>query len=271
VLEALLPGDDYRARQLLMQAKDPPEVRRQLVGVDGYRLTIPHVKDGAYCIDLERDLDSPLLHVRDSMTGRKLTFAARILRGGFLYELAGTAEDGQAWPLAWHPMITKSSIVNWLPQGMDATTRLRVMEELATWCDIDIGILRSSHEGLLRISGPASSNDISMTERRLGVGLPAAYRHFVEICDGFEILYGRPYVVCGTRDVYSTQVQGMRFLVITELYENGVVAIDPAAGPGRAVVLLRGEAAGVEVIGSLREHVRDSLGWLKDFAVPKGK
>jgi len=276
VLRSLLPANDHRSELLLMQAKDAPEVHRCLLDVSSYKLTIPYVKDEAYGIDVREDLVCPPLSIVDTISGRTLSFTVRVLCGGALNDLVGTAADGLPWPLEWE--VTEAELakalkdrpMDWLPSMMTAGERLSALRRLAAWCGMNVVELCCYRASLLEIRDPASPTDISSAEARLGMELPIAYRELLAISDGVTIRHGRPYNIFGTADIYAVDFAGEAFLVLTDLYEAGVVAIDVKAAPDGSVVLLTRESDQRKVIGSLQVHVRDSLRWLAEIEPQEG-
>jgi hypothetical protein len=240
-----------------------------LIDVNRCKVTIPYVKDERYGIEALSELTSPSLTITDTVTGRRLEFTVKVLSGGMLNDLVGFAADGQPWPLDW--CVDDAELVgsgvglttNWLPAVMSESTRSDILRRLAAWSDTDPVRLNACGEDLLRVSPPASHVDIAAAEERLGLSLPRVYHEFVSICDGFSIRHGRPYDVLGTRDVYrlDTDAAENPCIVITVLYEEGVVALDLA---GRAV-LHGSHALQPETIGTLKVHVHDSLCWLEEI------
>ncbi len=269
VIRALLPKHDRRAEPLLQQALDPPEVHRELPAANSCKVRIPYIKHDRYAINAPQEVTSPPITVTDSASGRQLRFTVKILRGGFLNDLVGVAQDGEPWPFDWSVDEAKlgewgaGQLLNWLPPEMSTLTRVKVLEQLAAWCDVDPGKLCAFADDILWVSPPASDDGIRLAEARLRSRLPAEYREFVRICDGIAIRHGRPYEVLGTSDAYRLDLNGIPgspFLVVTVLYEDGVVAVD-AAG---VTVLLGPDSSLREVIGSLKSHLHDSLCWLND-------
>lgn len=269
VIRALLPDHDRRTELLLQQALDPPGVHRELIAVNSCKVRIPYIKHERYAIDAPQEVASPPIIVKESASGRELRFTVKVLRGGFLNDLIGVAQDGHLWPLDWSVDEAQLAecgarqLLNWLPPEMSTLTRTKVLEQLAAWCDADPVKLRAFDDDILWVSPPASDDDIRLAEARVSSPLPAEYREFVRICDGIAIRHGRPYEVLGTSDAYRLDLDGVPgapFLVVTVLYENGVVAMD-AAG---VTVLLGPDSSLREVIGSLKSHLHDSLCWLSD-------
>jgi len=270
VLRGLLPSNDARSEPLLMQAKDAPEIRRCLVNARTCKLTIPYVKSGRYMIDAPETVLSPPLSVVDAQSGRTLTFTVKVLRGGFLNDFMGMTEDAQPWPLKWHlddserSRIGGGMSVNWLPPALSEKERRNAFRRLANWCGIAPIEWDSVYDELLDIRIPASESDIASAEARLGIQLPVEYRELVRVADGFSIRYGRPYDVFGTYDTYDVVMQERTFLVVTSLYEDGVVGIEIDGGANESVLLLP-TSGRFEVIGNLKTHVHDSLEWLRDL------
>jgi len=275
VVKALLPKSDRRSAMLLTQATDAPFAERRLLDPCTYELTIPFVKAEVDLVDIKRDVVSPKIVVRDTQTGRMLAFYVRVLRGGFLGSVLGTAEDGGAWPLEWD--VDANDVFaerdrqcgNWLPEVVSVETRQNILLALAQWCGMcpREGLLE--REQLVDVGEPVSESEIACCEARLGVVLPDEYREFVSICDGLSVRRGRSYDVFGVSDAFVVDMEGRTYLVVTSLYEDGVVGMELGSGESDSTVLLSRTAKKPEPIGNLKVHVRDSLRWLAQIVMEK--
>lgn len=272
IVRALLPPDDSRTEQLLRQAEDAPAVERQLDEDSGYRLVIPYVKNEEYLIDADADYVSPPITVTDIVSGRELAFTVKIRQGGFLNDLLGFAKDGGAWPHKWSINIDDMAVSHhivedWLPPQMPASTRTRIIQLLASWTQRDEKKLLSVKKELLRLQMPAGDDRIAEAEHRLSCRLPIEYQAFVRICDGLSIRHGRPYDIFGTNDVYRVDLafSTSPLIIITDLYEKGAVVLSCEGKDAGKVIFVGRNSDEVELIGSLRTHVSDSLAWLGDM------
>jgi hypothetical protein len=272
VIRALLP-EDPRSKKLLLQATEAPEVTRRHLGETGYVMTISYVEYPRYLIQAAVDRQSPPLEI-STKDGRHLSFTVRVLRGGFLNELTGIAQDGLPWPLRWDLCaagISQTSSVampNWLPKVLSKKERADVLKALAAWAGLNPEELLSCDADLLSVDPPANPEEIAAAEAAQSLSFPAEYRRFVSLCNGFEV-HGdgpcEPRCVLGVADVYKLdrpQPQGL-FLVVTVLNEEGVVAVQ-CGGPGEGgTVTVRPGATRPEPLGSFREYVASVLAQAK--------
>ncbi len=243
VIRALLPAKDVRTVKLLSQAEHTPAVERSLISPDSYHLHIPYVKDGHDLIAAEADVTSPPLVLKDLVSGRKLRFTVRVRRGGFLNDLIG------------------------LPVVPSPQLREEIITELARWCGAEPSEIRDVGAETLTLNMSATDEDASGAETRLECRLPAEYKEFVRICNGFSLERGRRYAVFGTADIYALKVIGepSPLLVLTDLYEQGVVAMELAQQDIATVIILPRDPAQRERIGNLRTYIRDTLDWFKQM------
>jgi len=271
VIRALLPQGDPRSELLFRQATDPPGVERRLVDERTCQVTIPYVKDAGLLIDVSCDCESPRLQVTDPANGRRLSLAVKVLRGGFLNGIFGVADDGLPWPLEWDVDLSRLGAVvsgrafDWLPPMLSDATRQQIITELAGWAGRNAEPLLRCGRELFEVRPPAEAGSIAGAETRLGLLLPQDYREFVTVCNGFSIYHGRSYEVFGSEDTYplALPMSGGQYLVLTDLYEEGVVALNCRGDETGRVVLLRPKVEKAELIGDLRTHVSESLEWLE--------
>jgi len=232
---------------------------------------IPYVKDAGLLIDVSCDCESPRLKVTDAANGRRLSLAVKVLRGGFLNGMVGVADDGLPWPLEWDVDLSRlgtlvsGTALDWLPPVLSDATRHQIITELAGWAGRNAEPLLRCGRKLFEVRPPADAGRIEAAETRLGLLLPEDYRQLVSTCNGFSIYHGRPYEVFGSEDTYqlALPMSGGQYLIITDLYEEGVVALKYRGDDTGAVVLLRPKVEKPELIGDLRRHVSESLEWLE--------
>ncbi len=264
VLEKLLHQSSSVAKKLFKQAQQAPFVVRRIVGNAGYESTIPYIEDASLLIETDHNIESPYVETVDLRSGRQLRFSTAIARGGFLLGLRGTATDGKTWPRAWciGSEITQQEEVSWwlnaITPAMDIESAAGVLRELVTWSGVDTKQISEYQKRGIRLSSPASVDEITQCEARLKTVLPDQYKHFVHISNGFGLLRGRPYEVLGTDDIdYLDELQ--LWIGITPLYEDGYVALRNENGPGTCYLL--SPDGRVSEIGDLKRHIRESLEW----------
>jgi hypothetical protein len=93
----LSSSEDRRAEVLLEQFRRSPRVERRVDG-STIRVTVPWTT-GDLMVDLDKDVVSEPVQVRDQRSGRVLRFRVHLARGGFFRCLEGRA-DGR-WPRRW--------------------------------------------------------------------------------------------------------------------------------------------------------------------------
>lgn len=265
VIRALLPKGDPRTERLVRQAESAPYIERILVSPGRCQIHIPYVEDSRNLIEASRDYQSPPISITDRKSGSQITFTLKIQRGGFLNEIVGVVATGNEWPLDWEVESPRASGVqlNWLPEELDDSAYQVMVRKLAEWAGIDAERLLGLGRDYLVVSPPASAQQVAQAEGRTGYPLPNEYLQLLNVSNGFTIAFGRPYDVFGSEDVYVTDLQpsGEPSLVITDLYEDGVIAMQ-LGHDGTSVVTLRAERAdSYEVIGDLRKYVADTLKW----------
>jgi hypothetical protein len=264
ILEALLVQSSLIGRKLLKQAQQAPYVLRVTKGNEGYEATIPYVEDHTLLVDIDRNVQSPIVETSDPESGRRLRFSTTIIRGGFLSGLKGTVIDGRPWPRKWNigsEIVRPQQVPTWLDaleSPVDGLTASEVLRKLVDWSGADSSRLVNQWQNRLRLSLPASDYEIAECERRLSITLPSQYREFVRITNGFGINNGRPYEVLGTNDVVFID-QSRKWVCITPLYEDGVVAMRCKDDVPKCFLLASGGR--LQEVGDLRQHIRDSLIW----------
>ena len=273
VVRALLPRGDLRSVPLFAQAQDAPGVQRALPNDWTCVVTIPYVKDERHAIDALSEHVSPVITVNDALSGRRLAFSIKVKRGGFLNELVGVAADTSAWPKDWRldadgtEAILSQDIENWLPRTLTQESRLQIIRALAIWCGCEADRLTMFGPDMLTVRMPATPDELAAAESRLRVRLPGEYREFVAISNGLAIRHGRPYDIFGTSDVERLDIRlpGGAHLVVTDLYEEGVAALQCGGEGEGSVVFVGPHSAEPELVGSLRRHVWESLTWLESL------
>lgn len=264
VIRALLPTGDPRSARLLRQAEHARVVERLRLSRQGYQLHIPRVEDARDLIEAESDFTSPPLTTADLISGRKLIFTIKVLRGGFLNDLVGVTEDCGEWPKNWDVGNPNSGVSkNWLPPEMSPAARMEIITHLANWAGRDLVGLSSLGKEYLRTHAPATVDEIFSAESRLGLPLPPEYRQFLEICNGFSVCRGRPYEVFGTGDVYILRMGNVDdcLIAVTNLYEEGMVAMRCGGKEAGTAIYIGPDGAVREAIGDFRRHVHDTLAW----------
>lgn len=274
LIKVLIPLNDQRREQLLSQAIDAPEVIRLLLGRYVFRASIPYVKKSEYLIEADRDYESPLINAVDIHSRRSLSFKLHLSRGGFLSFLEGAVTDGSEWPKNWEidePSICDESekIGNWLPAIMTSAEKQQVVGLLADWVGLSPELAKTFNQEILEIRKPANDKEILDAEHRLNLELPREYKQFVQICNGLSINYSRPYDIYGTNELYSTVLSPgktrLKYVVISNLYENGVVLMDCSNKDQSSVFVCRPNSEQLNLIGNLRDHLIESLMWLKEI------
>ncbi len=261
VLEALLPAEAPGATKLLKQAQEAPYVLREMVGQTGYAATIPYVEDASWIVDLEFDIESPVVELTDAKSGKRLGFSTRVSRGGFLFGLRGETCDGSHWPKNWcigSEITCPPELATWLePVRSVEQLDMGTLKELMTWSGARPERVHEQLD-LLRLHPPATDEEIAECESRLKTALPRQYKDFVKICNGFRIRRGRAYEVLGTNDLDYLEDS---WIGITPLYEDGYVAFRDCGDPYRCDCYLLAPHQAPVLIGDLRQHVRESLEW----------
>ena len=81
----------------------------------------------------------------------------------------------------------------------------------------------------LWVRGPCLKDDI-LSANCEGVQLPQAYKEFVSITDGLEIMGARPSFIFSLKDIWLHEQDGERSWVISDLAECGIVVLRPSDG-----------------------------------------
>ena len=264
LLERLLLHESPESRKLLKQAQQPPYVVRNTVGNAGYEARIPYLGDNSLLVEADCDIESPTVEITDSQSGRQLRFSTVILRGGFLFGLRGLAVDGRAWPRTWRAgseIKLPDEVFTWLDalkSPLDAEAMSAALKDLVKWSGADWDRFSDQQRACLRLAPPSSDAQIAQCAARLRTSLPDQYVQFVKITNGFGIQRGRTYEVLGTNDIDYFD-ESRLWIGITPLYEDGYVALRNKDGSVNCYLLSPDGRA--NIIGDLRQHVRESLEW----------
>ena len=261
VLRFLLPAGNEYAERLYSQATNAPYIERKRVGSNGYEAVIPYVLDDSMLIECDENRESPSVQIT-TPNGSVLRFTATILRGGFLRGLKGQTSSGASWQKEWigdfANVLLPSGIDTWIPQPLASDVEDFIIESLFQWA----GLERLSVQDLetVRVSVPATDDQIRACESRLEIRLGEQYRELLLITNGFGICKGRPYEFLGSKDIDFVS-DSRDWLCLTPLYEEGCVAIRCKAGVATdECSLLAGDGTS-NSIGDIKQHVRESLNW----------
>lgn len=189
----LSSSEDRRAEVLLEQFRRSPPVERRVDG-STMRVTVPWTT-GDLMVDLDKDVVSDPVQVRDQRSGRVLRFRVHLARGGFFRCLEGRA-DGR-WPRRWEvdadELVSAASGALRLPDDVSS-------DALAEW----LGRALPHGPGLI-VRRPATTGAIVALGRREELPVPAEVREFLEVTDG--MLVG-DWAVLGVRDLHVVEVEG---------------------------------------------------------------
>jgi len=266
VVRALTPCDDPRSAKLMAQAENAPKVQRSLTDSNSYCLTIPYCLDSSRLIDLDHDLESPVLSVPEKRVGAKLEFRLKLLKGGFLYRLAGRAPTLQVWPMDWAvddralELAASQLPQEWLPPLMTADQRADIMHKLETWLSIIPGTLSKFDDSQLGVYRPRGRAALRAVEHRENIRLPAAIWEFAQITDGIELRAGRPLAIGRLEDIRRIEIEGQEdaFSVISDLFEEGL-ALMRSSGSDALVYHAASPKAPVRAVGTLPQHIVEML------------
>ena len=267
IIRAILPRKDPRAERLFKQALDAPYVTRSLMGKNGYQATIPYVRDGTNCIELDKDIVSPWCVVR-LCDARLVKFYVQLLRGGFLRCLMGENVVNEPWPVTWSVedhILSEIAIPNWLPQPtVSERERAEILRALENWLDLKFGDLDVFDDIQLGVAPGCAEADIQQCEARESMRLPHDYVKFLSISNGITVRKGRPFEIYGTRDLarVTLNVESEPMWRITDLFEAGAVVMRPG-GFEASLFLIHNDGDAAEEIDDLRTYVVDSIAMLR--------
>lgn len=265
VLRHILPAGDVRCEDLYRQAQFAPYVTREVIAEHSFCALIPYVLDDTMLIDCSSDVRSPELEVLDGRSHRKLRFHVEVRRGGFLAGLFGHVHDGGNWPKFWNVNIneldTTIATFHWLPFAPSASARVTILMELCDWAGASYASVSREQRDFVRLSAPATEQEILTCQTRLGVSLPEGYKQFVGISNGLTLRPGRPYEILGTPDMYRFGDDNS-WAVVTPLYEEGCVAMRIYGDDAGELCFFGSDAQIAEHIGDMRKYLRESLLWL---------
>lgn len=265
VVRALLPKGDWRTERLMRQVQCPPCIERTLISPQRCQVRIPYVHDSRNLIEASRDYYSPPISVTDRKSNSQIEFTLKLQRGGYLNEMVGVVINGNEWPFDWEadvPQVSESQ-PGWLPPEIDDSSRQEIVRRLAVWAGVDPGLLLRLDKGYLVVFPPVTAQQVAQAEKRTGHALPKEYLHLLGICNGFTVVFGRPYDVFGLEDIHIADQLDNREpgFVITDLYEDGIIIMQ-SKPDGTIVFRWSGQSqSGGAVIGDLKEYIRDTLEW----------
>ena len=194
VASAILTGSgDRRAEVLLEQFRRSPRVERRVDG-STIRVTVPWTTEDLM-VDLDEDVVSDPVQVREQRSEQALWFRVHLARGGFFRCLEGRA-DGR-WPRRWevdaNEVMSAASGALRLPDDASSAA-------LAEW----LGRALPDGPGLI-VRQPAANGAIVALGRREELPVPGEVREFLEATDG--MLVG-DWAVLGVRDLHVVEVDG---------------------------------------------------------------
>lgn len=192
VARAILEGADRRAVVLLEQFRASRRVERRVEGAS-MSVTVPWTTE-ELMVDLDVDVTSDPVRVRDRRSGQMLQFRVHLARGGFFRSLEGRADA--RWPRRWE--VDPDELAE------AASGALRLPGEapsaaLAEW----LGITILDRPGVVA-RGPATANAIDALQEREGRALPGQLREFLEVTDG--LLVGG-WAISGVQDLYVVELE----------------------------------------------------------------
>lgn len=172
-------------------------------------------------IPLDQEIESSPLYVIDAITGRRLEFKVKLLRGGFFGYLIGTAVDGGDWPRDWtlseqfeSKEMEENVYLSLPPAEIDSAQ----LDQLITWLAEQVGTVED-----VVLFPPATNRDVDHLVAQEEVKVPPEYKKFVSITNGMDV--GKTQIL-GTKDAYRLDVPGYGpSLVVASLGEDGVIAV----------------------------------------------
>jgi len=194
VVAAFLHGsDDERAEPLLRQFSEARRVRRRVSG-STFEVS-PESTTEDLLVDLDRDVESETVELRDADTGRLLSFTLTLKRGGFLGSLKGRVEG--TWPSNW--AVNHDEARRKAPGALTFDPEpAEVAEPLAHLIGVPIDAMRN-----VRVRRGPRPGDFSQLEQREGAHLPSEVREVLEVSNGMR--FGGLSVL-GTADVYLVEL-----------------------------------------------------------------
>lgn len=259
VAETILSGDDPRCKRLLLQLVETTEIFRNRIGDSSYVMKIPYVKEFAYDINYDCFIKSPEIQARDTLSGRIMKFMIIVSNVGMIESFIGYVEDGGRWPIEWSVDRKElSDVPTWLPPMVTLSDKQDILKRLLEWCDMPFKDISCIYERI-SVACPAVGEEIEKCESKLGVSLPCDYKEYLSICNGICIyINSEKYDICGTGGVCLLNVNNIRYLMLTDMYEDGIVAIDLDSTSSGSVVRIAMEGK-MQVIGSLKKYLFNSI------------